>query len=319
MEKNPLHLTRQNSINNDNYIYSKSEIINGDIERVWPFLRNPLYFKEILPKYFLNFKLKQKTSSFCPGDEFSFYWAGVSDISTKFISIRDTPNIKRLVTDVSISIGIFYRKTYNLYKITNNNTTLLKIVLSKIPNKDCDHSNFISFIKLNQDLYNSILYNLNSILNISWLNLFQVESFIIDKNHSFSWNNITNFKKLSNIAQDIGINFCFQGPQYKKGSFVKCYVPQKKKNIFMKIKNVDIKKKKNKWVYILENFGADINYIKQEIHICATKINDNKTQISVIHIFKQVLPKEYWNKFGQRKKEVMKEIKKFLSNSKEIN
>ena len=308
---------RTNSIDQDNYIFSISHIINEDIERVWPFLRNPLYFKEILPSQFVNFKLKQKTSSFCPGDEFSFYWTGVSNISTKFISIIDSPNIKKLVSDISMNIGIYYRKTYNLYKITNDNTTLLKIVLSKMPNKDCDSANFISFTKLNPDLYSSTLYNLNKILSDSWKYLFQLESFVIDKNHLYSWDNITNFKKLSNLNQNLGTNFCFQGEHYKVGSFIKCYVPKRNQNVFMRIKNVNKKKKNNKWIYAMETFGADISYIKQEIQICVIKINENKTQISVIHIFKQVLPKDYWDNFSQNKKKVMKKIKKFLLSSKE--
>ena len=54
-----------------------------------------------------------------------------------------------MVFDVFLDIGIFYRKTCSLYKITNNNTTLLKIILSKIPNREYEDDNFISFIKLN--------------------------------------------------------------------------------------------------------------------------------------------------------------------------
>ena len=300
----------------DNYFFSKSIILNEKIERVWSFLRNPLYFKESLPSYFVNLKVNQKTSSFCPGDEFSFYWIGVSNITTKLISLVDHQYIKQLVLDVSINIGIYYRKTYYLYKISNNNTTLLKIIITKMPNKECDHANFISFTKLNPDLYSSALYNLNKIINVSIDNLFYNESFIVDKNNNDCWNFMTDFQKLSNLNTNIGTNFSYQDSQYKVGSFIKCYLPKTNKNIFMKVKKIDKKKKKTNWIYILEIFGADVSFTKQEIHININKINDNKTQISVNNIFKQSLTKEFLEDFKKKKNEFMKVLKNYLNNLK---
>ena len=304
---------------NDNYFFSKSIILNEKIERVWSFLRNPLYFKESLPSYFVNLKINQKSSSFCPGDDFSFYWIGVSNITTKLISIIDHQYIKKLILDVSINIGIYYRKTYNLYKITNNNSTLLKIILTKIPKKECEHANFVSFITLNPDLYSSALYNLNKIINISIDYLFYTESFIVDINNNDCWNFITDFQKLSNLNPNFGQNYSYQDSRYKVGSFIKCFIPKTNKHIFMKVKNV-VKNKKNKnWIYALEMFGADACYIKQEAKIHINKIDDNKTQISVIHIFKQLLSKDYIEDFINNKKKFMKLLKIYLNNLKKNN
>ena len=311
MAKKPLKKIK--SIDQDNYFFSQSIILDETIERVWLFLINPSLFKLILPKNFVNFKINQKASSFCPGDEFSFYWTGVSNISTKFVSITDNPYIKKLTLDISMNIGIYYRKTFYLYKITNNNTTLLKIILSKMPNKVCEHANFISFTKLNPDLYSSTLDNLKNVINNSYENLINSQSFIIDKNYEDSWDIITDFQKLSKLKPNIGTNFTYQGCQYKIGSFIKCYINKGNRNIFMKVKICDKNKKKNNWVYALETFGADINYVKQEIKICINKIDMNKTQISIIHIFKQVLSKDYLENFAKEKIEVMKEIKKYFN------
>ena len=306
-------LIKIKSIDQDNYYFSQSIILDETIERVWQFLINPSLFKLILPKKFVNFKINQKASSFCPGDEFSFYWIGVSNINTKLVSITDNPYNKKLILDISINIGIYFRKTFYLYKITNNNTTLLKIILSKMPNKECDHSNFISFTQLNPDLYSSTLDNLNKIINSSYNNLINSESFIVDKNNDDSWNIITDFKKLSDLKPNIGTNFTYQGSQYKIGSFIKCFINNGDKNVFMKVKVCNKNKKKNNWIYALETFGADINYIKQEIKICINKINEKRTQISIIHIFKQVLSKDYIEKFSKEKNEVMMEIKKYFN------
>ena len=308
MAKQPLKI-----IKDDNYFFSKSVILDEKIERVWYFLRNPLFYKEMLPINFMNFKLNKKTKSFCPGDGFSFYWIGVSNINTKFISKNDNPHRKKLILDISINIGIFYRKTYHLYKITDNNKTLLKIVLSKIPNSKCDDENFISFMKLNPNLYTSILDNLNKILNTSKEYLYILESFIADKNIIDSWNIITDFKKLSNLCPSIGTNFSYQNNQYIKGSFVKCLFPKSNKNIFMKVTKCDKNKKKINWVYSLKTFGADISHINQEMQISINKIDDNKTQINILHIFKQILTKEYVENFSKKKKQVINEIKKYLN------
>lgn len=82
----------------------------------------------------------------------------------------------------------------------------------------------------------------------------------------------------------------------------------------MKVIKCDKKKKKNSWVYVLETFGAELNYINQEIRICTNKITENRTQISITHIFKQILPKDYLENFGKKKKEFMKELKKYMNN-----
>ena len=297
----------------DKNYFSKSIILDEKIEKVWYFLSNPLYYKEILSINFMNFKLNQKRKSFCPGDKFSFYWTGVTDVTAKYISKIDNPHIKKLTLDISMGIGIFYRKTYHLYKITNNNNTLIKLVLSKIPNSQYDNANFISFMKLNTNIFTSMLDNLNKILKISKEYLFNLESFIVDKNIYDSWNFITDLKKLSHLCPNIGTNFSYQNNKYNKGSFVKCLLPKSNKIIFMKVTKFDKNKKKNKWVYTLETFGSDIRYINQEIQISVNKINDNKTQISIIHIFKQVLTKEYIENFYKKKNEVIKEIQKYLN------
>ena len=297
-----------------NYYFTQSIILDEKIERVWYFLCNPLFYKEIFPSNFLNFKINQKSKTFCPGDEFSIYWTGVSNISMKFISKIDRFYKKKLIFDVLINIGIFYRKTYHLYKISNNQKTLLKLIISKISNNKNENINFISFIKLNENIYSSELDNLNKLLNKRKDYLFAVESFIVNKNNKDSWNIITDFKKLSNLFPIIGSNFSYQGNQYKKGSFVKCFFPKDNKNIFMKVVECDKNIKKKNWKYILESFGADIRYIKQDIRIQTNKINDNKTQISVVHIFKQFLTKEYIDSFSKKKNEIINEIKKYLNN-----
>ena len=288
----------------DDYFYSSSIIINEKIERVWEFLVNPFYFKKILPKEFTNFKFKQKASSFLPGDDIFFYWLGVSNIQTKLVSKIEKTYTKKLVFDVFLDIGIFYRKTCSLYKITNNNTTLLKIILSKIPNREYEDDNFISFIKLNPNLYVSTFENLNKLLKTSFDKLYQIESFIVNKNRNVSWDITTDFQKLSEINPKIGSNFSCRGNKFKKDSFIKCIYLDK--YTFFIIKDVEQKKNKNKWVYALETI--------QEIQIWINKINESKSQISIIHIFKQLISKNYLDEFQNKKSEILKSIKEYINN-----
>ena len=296
----------------DDYFYSFSIIINEKIERVWEFLVNPFFFKKILPKEFTNFKFKQKASSFLPGDDIFFYWLGVSNIQTKLVSKIEKTYTKKLVFDVFLDIGIFYRKTCSLYKITNNNTTLLKIILSKIPNREYEDDNFISFIKLNPNLYVSTFENLNKLLKTSFDKQYQIESFIVNKNRNVSWDITTDFQKLSEINPKIGSNFSCRGNKFKKDSFIKCIYLDK--YTFFIIKDVEQKKNKNKWVYALETIGSDVDYKKQEIQIWINKINESKSQISIIHIFKQLISKNYLDEFQNKKSEILKSIKDYINN-----
>lgn len=305
---------KTNNIDNDKYFFSASIFLDETIERAWYFIRYPIYFKDALPKNFVNFKTKREGLPLCQGNEFSFYWVGIANSNVKCISIKENSLIKKLILEISLSIGIFYRKEYHLYKISNNNSTLVKIIISKIPNKEWNNSNFISFINLNPDIYSSILANFKQVLNTSKVYLFNTESFIIDKNYIDSWNIITDLNKLSELNPNIGTNFTYQDSQYRNGSFVKCFIPKIKKYIFLKVIKCDKKKKKNSWVYVLETFGAELNYINQEIRICTNKITENRTQISITHIFKQILPKDYLENFGKKKKEFMKELKKYMNN-----
>ena len=188
-----------------------------------------------------------------------------------------------------------------------------------MPNKECEHANFISFIKLNPNLYSSALYNLNKIINVSIDNIFYTESFIVDINNIYCWKFITDFQKISNLNPNFGKNYTYLDSHYKVGSFIKCNIPKTDKSIFMTVKNIVKNKKKKSWIYSLEMFGADACYIKQEVKIYINKIEDNKTQISVIHIFKQLLSKDYLEDFINKKKEFMKELKIYLNNLKDNN
>ena len=81
----------------------------------------------------------------------------------------------------------------------------------------------------------------------------------------------------------------------------------------MKVTKCDKNKKKKNWIYSLETFGADISHINQEMQISFNKIDDNKTQINILHIFKQILTKECIENFSKKKKQVINEIKKYLN------
>lgn len=72
--------------------------------------------------------------------------------------------------------------------------------------------------------------------------------------------------------------------------------------------------KKNKWVYALETIGSDVDYTKQEIQIWINKINESKSQISIIHIFKQFISKNYLDEFQNKKSEILKSIKEYINN-----
>ena len=181
-----------------------------------------------------------------------------------------------------------------------------------MPNKEYEDENFISFLKLNPNLYTSIFENLNKLIKTSSDNLYQIESFVVNKSRNVSWDIVTDFQKLSDINPKIGHNFSCRGNKFKKDSFIKCIYLEK--YTFFMIKSVEQKMKRNKWIYALETIGSDVDYTKQEIQIWINKINENKSQISIIHIFKQLISKNYLGEFKNKKSEILKSIKDYINN-----
>lgn len=313
-----INLKEKNELNDnfsDLFILSTSKIINEEIERVWLFFSDPFYFTKIYPDKIEKFKSKRKFSFLSIGDCYSFYWIGLANITYSCIYIENSDEQKKTISfEVNSSIDISFRKTYYLYK-TSDNKTLVKIILTKISSDKFNKEiNFDSFKEFCSEIYSVLLKKMNKFIIISKEYKVNYGSFIINNSYLYTWKEITNLKKLCTYIPEIGKNFIYKGDIFKKGTFIK-YTKENKTNYFI-VKNIFQNKKRNKWIYSIETFGSDRHLIKKNIQIGVTKINDNRTLVSLTQIFLSYINKEKYDNFQIELNNILELIKNYLSKKK---
>ena len=144
------------------------------------------------------------------------------------------------------------------------------------------------------------------------------ESCIINVNYLKVWEFIIDLKKLSEIAPIIGSNIEYCGEKLKVGSFLKYYIDALDKIVFFKIIGVEVPKKKKSWIYKLEPVGVNVKNIPIYMEIKVTKIDEDKTQLSLLHKFSYTTDQKFIEFFSINKKEIMKQYVKYLEGKKNV-
>jgi hypothetical protein len=121
---------------------------------------------------------------------------------------------------------------------------------------------------------------------------------------------------LSEFAPIIGSKIEYSGEKLKVGSFIKYYIDAIGKTVFFKITGVKATKKMKNWIYKLEAIGVNVKNIPIYIKIKVTIIDENKTQLSILHKFSYNTDQKYFEFFSINKKEIIKKYVKFLENTK---
>lgn len=297
-----------------NSIVSTSLIFDENIERVWFFIRDGANIPKIASKISINYKLIKGKNTWTEGSEFSFYWIGVSTLNCKCTQIKDNEDKKIMTREINAEIGISYIKTYYLYSISDTNNTLVKILMSKIPSKQNNQVNIDSSKDYFEELHQSLLVWFSDYISKSKLHQINNESFLLNHGISDTWEYMTNFKKLCTICPSIGTNFCSLGDPIQAGAFIKYFLPQANRIGFLRVTYVDKDTNKNKWVYKYETFGTDCNITKTDTTIIITKINEKKSQVTVIHSFKEHIEKKKLDVFLLKKRKILEKIRNYLNN-----
>ena len=171
----------QNEINND-YLFSTSLIFDENIDKLWICLRN-LSTETTNLDFLDNFKYIKGGNTWTPGNIFSLYWVGVSRIEVRCISTKVSRMRKKIKWKFKCDIGIDYYKTLNLFRITQNNKTLVKIIIARteIKNNSIDYSS--SSLNYYNDLQLKILEGHSRHLKNIEKELISYESCIVDQNY----------------------------------------------------------------------------------------------------------------------------------------
>ena len=104
----------------------------------------------------------------------------------------------------------------------------------------------------------------------------------------------------------------FNKSKIEEGSFLKFYLEDLKIHVFMKIVNIDNSKNKNCWYLRIETIGTHIDQLPTRIEYKIKKINNNQTQLSILHRFKYNINKNFPESFKIKKQNNLKKYKKYI-------
>ena len=297
------------------YLFSTSLIFEQNIDTIWLYLKDLNNIINTID-FFENLKFISGNNTWIEGNIFSFNWIGLTYLEIKCLYIKSNYYKKIIIWKVKADIGINIYKSLFLYRITQNNKTLVKSIISRVEDKN----ELFDFNDLNNYYLNidfNILKNISNFLNNMKKDIISFESCLININYLKVWEFIIDLKKLSEIAPVIGSKIECSGDKLKVGSFLKYYCDVIGKTVFFKITGVEMPKKRKNWIYKLELIGINAKNIPIYIENKVTIIDENKTQLSLLHKFPYNTDQKFIKLFNINKKEIMKKYVKYLEGSKE--
>ena len=107
----------------------------------------------------------------------------------------------------------------------------------------------------------------------------------------------------------------FKGQINKVGSFIKYRDEFSKQIIFLKVCTYDMSKDKKQWLMRFESIGTNLHNIPKKFEFKIIKINEDKTQISMLDQFAYDSNRNFMNEFEIKKKESLKKIKEYIENN----
>ena len=294
-------------------LFTTSLIFEQNIDRIWLYLKDFNYFIKVID-FFENLKFIKGNNTWNEGNIFSFDWIGLTHFEIKCIYIKTNSNKKIIIWKAKGNIGINFYQTLCLYRITESNKALVKFIISRT-----EHQNELIDFSGSKNYYLNTVFNIlentSKFLNNIIKDTISYESCIINVNYFKVWEFIIDLKKLSEIVPTIGSKIEYSGEKLKVGSFLKFYNDTIDKIVFFKITKVEMPKKIKNWKYKLDSIGVNIKNLPIFIEIKVTIIDENKTQLSVLHKFSFDTDQKFIKFFSINKKEIMEKYVKYLENT----
>ena len=134
-ERNNTKIISNKPNKNDLFIYSTSLIFEQNITNIWYFLRDFNNETKIFDD-FDNLKYINGDNTWNLGNTFSINWIGLTRLEIKCVETQNKLNKKIIKWKEKGDIGINFYKTVNLYRITYNDKTLVKVIISRTEKKN---------------------------------------------------------------------------------------------------------------------------------------------------------------------------------------
>ena len=312
---NKQKLKELNSKKDESLLFSTSLIFDQNIDKLWLYLRD-LNSEAKNIDYMEKFQYIKGDNTWIPGNICSINWIGLTHLEFKCISTKVDRTKKIIKWKGKGDIGINFYKILSLYRITQTGKTLVKstILRTEIKNELIDITQSLNYYL---DLEFKILLSISKYLQNFHEDIISFESCIINKNYLQVWKFISDFKKMTNISTFLAKNPECNTPIIKPGSFIKYHIDELKVTVYMKIIYIETFKKKKCWFIRLETIGANIENLPKLIEYKIQIINENKTQLSIMHKFPYNINQDFLKKFQINKKETLKKYKAYIEENNE--
>ena len=300
----------------DSFLFSASLVFDENIDKLWLVLKD--LSTEVKVTYFQdNLKYIKGNNTWTVGNIFTLYWVGVSNIKAKCISSMETRMKKKIKWQIVCDIGISFYEEMVLYRITKDDKTLVKIIITRFQkNKLIDyHSQIDYYTKLHNEILKSLSKHFKSIKKDKKI----YQSCILDKNHLKIWNYAINFKNIENLYPEFVRNVEYNGPHNEVYTFIKCYFVEIKRLCYFRIIKYIAPIKKKTYKCIFQAIGSDLGNIPIIIELEVTIIGENKSYFSVLFNFSDQSDDNIVNIFESNLKIMFDKIKDYIrKNEKEF-
>jgi hypothetical protein len=244
-------------------LFSTSLIFDQNIDKLWIYLRD-LTSDIRKVDYIERLHFIKGDNTWTPGNIYCINWIGLTRLEFKCIRTKVERNKKIIIWKVKGDIGINFYRMFSLYRITQNNKTLVKSIITRTENKNelIDVSETLNYY-LNTEF--NILSSISKNLNNRNDDLILYESCIINKNFIKVWEFISDLQKVCSLTTMDVKKIEFNEPNMKEGSFLKFFLENLKLFVFMKIVNIKTPKNKNCWCLTIETIGTKIDKFPKKI------------------------------------------------------
>jgi len=301
---------KNNKQKDNSLLFSTSLIFNQNIDILWIYLRD-LTSEIRNVDYMERLHFIKGDNSWTPGNIYCINWIGLTRLEFKCVRTKVERNKKVIIWKVKGDIGINFYRMFYLYRITKDNKTLVKSIITRTEKKNelIDFSETLNYY-LNTEF--SILSAISKNLNNLNKDIISYESCIINKNIIRVWEFISDLQKVCSLTTMNVKKIEFNSPSIKEGSFLKFYLEDLKIHVFMKIANIGFSKNKKCCYLRIETIGTNIEKLPKNIEYKMKKINNNQTQLSISHRFKYDMNENFMKSFKINKQNNLKKYKKYI-------
>ena len=284
-----------------------------NIERIWEIVKTLDFLFIINKTKHYPLIIKKGSNIWDYGNIFEGKIFDTYEFNAKVVKLNLYSELKKLEWIFFLGNGENFRLKLNLYKVTEDNSSVLNMKIKYIPSfKDS------LLIKIKEKFNkNDYIKGIEEMVKKQSVFLYQYESGIIPGNMENIWEILTDYSKLVLIAPN---NKCFVPINInntKVGDMLN--IPMTIKGIegYLEIK-IDLKENKigwNKWAFGYSFIvGGPFRVIKQSIIVQLTKINKQETQLCIFTKIYDKIPMEMCKCLSQQKKFVISSIKDYFEN-----